>query len=151
MATRTKHGAQPTLAATESLGAAAEEAAAEAVAVAPPMRESAPLPARANGEDPLAALMESQAAVARGVAAISVEMAGMARSGFDTASRTATDLLAVKTLSEAIGLSTGFARRSFEEMVAGSAKLSEIGLRIASEASQPFLAHFGRDWPHPAR
>jgi hypothetical protein len=64
----------------------------------------------------------------------------MAFSGIDMAARTATQMLSVKTLSDVIAVNVGFACSSFDTLVSGSAKLSELGVRLAAEAAQPFLS-----------
>jgi hypothetical protein len=93
-----------------------------------------------------AALVQSQTAMARGLEALSVEVTGLAISGIDAATRTATDMLGVKTLSDAIEVNAGFTRSSFEALVGGSAKLSELGMKLATEASQPILTQLGESW-----
>jgi len=98
-----------------------------------------------------AALVESQAAVARGLEELSAEMARLARSGIDAAARTATDMLAVKTLSDAIEVNAGFTRTSLEALVGGSAKVSELGARLAAEAFQPILTQLGKGWVRAVR
>jgi len=103
------------------------------------------------GREALDALVESQAALTRGLEALGVEMAGLTILGIDAAARTATDMLAIKTLSDAIAVNAGFARSSFDTMVCGSAKLSELGVKLAAEASQPILKQLGKGWVIPAR
>jgi phasin family protein len=127
--------------------------AVETAAVPLPTPEPLPTlppPATPSGGDPLAALMESQAAVARGLTALSAELALLAQGGIDAASRNAGDLLSAKTLADAIEINTGFARHSFEALLSGSARLSEIGVRLAAEASRPIIAQFNRDWSKAA-
>ena len=82
---------------------------------------------------------------------MSVEVTGLAISGIDTATRTATDMLGVKTLSDAIEVNAGFTRSSFDALVGGSAKLSELGMKLATEASQPILTQLGKSWVKAAR
>jgi hypothetical protein len=96
--------------------------------------------------DALAALSQSQAALARGLEALSAEMAGMALSGIDTATRTATKMLSVKTLSDAIAVNAGYTCSSLDALVGGSAKLSELGVKLATETCQPILSQFGKGW-----
>jgi hypothetical protein len=103
------------------------------------------------GSEAFAALVQSQTAVARGLEALSAEMTGLAISGIDAAARTATDMLGVKTLSDAIEVNAGFTRSSFDTLVGGSAKLSELGVKLAAEASQPILTQLGRSWIKAAR
>jgi len=98
-----------------------------------------------------AALAQSQAALTRCLEALSAEMAGLALSGMNELARTATKLLAVKTLSDAIEVNAGFTCSSFEAVVTGSAKLSELGVKLAAETSQPLLSQFGKGWSKAAR
>ena len=101
--------------------------------------------------DAAAALAQSQAALARGLEALSAEMAGLALSGMNVLARTATKLLAVKTLSDAIEVNAGFTCGSLETLVGGSAKLSELGVKLAAETSQPLFGQFARGWTKAAR
>jgi hypothetical protein len=103
------------------------------------------------GREVFAALVQSQTALARGLEAMSVEVTGLAISGIDTATRTATDMLGVKTLCDAIEVNAGFTRSSFDALVGGSAKLSELGMKLATEASQPILTQLGKSWVKAAR
>ena len=101
--------------------------------------------------DAFAAVAESQAAFARGLDELSVEAAAVARRGIDAAAKSATEMLAVKTLADAIEVNAGFARRSFEAFVGGSARLSELGIKFAADAAEPILAQFSRSWLKAAR
>ena len=103
------------------------------------------------GREAFAAFVQSQTAVVRGLEALSAELTGLAFSRIDAAARTATDMLAVKTLSDAIEVNAGFTSSSFEALVGGSAKLSELGAKLAAEASQPILTQLGKSWIKAAR
>jgi hypothetical protein len=103
------------------------------------------------GSQNFAAFIRSQAALARGLEALRVEMTELTLSGLDTAARTATDMLAVKTIADAIEVNAGFTKRNFDTLIGGSAKLSELGIKLASEASQPILTQLGKDWGKAAR
>ena len=98
-----------------------------------------------------AALAQSQAALARGLEALSAEMAGLALTGMNVLARTATNLLAVKTLSDAIEVNAGFTCSGLEALVGGSAKLSELGMKLATETSQPLFGQLARRWSKAAR
>jgi hypothetical protein len=98
------------------------------------------------GSGTLAAMEESRVAMARGFDALGEEMAELARCGIDTAARTAIEMLAVKTFSEAIAVNSSFARASFDNWLGGSAKFSELGVKLAVESSRPFLAHLSESW-----
>jgi hypothetical protein len=103
------------------------------------------------GREAFAAFVQSQTAVARGLEALGAEMTGLALSRIDAAARTATGMLAVKTLSDAIELNAGFTRSSIDALVGGSAKLSELGVKLVAEASQPILTQLSRGWSKGAR
>jgi hypothetical protein len=60
-------------------------------------------------------------------------------------------MLEVKTLSDAIEVNTGFTCNSLDTLVGGSAKLSELGVRLAAETSQPIVAQFGQGWIKASR
>ena len=140
------------------------ETAVDLVAVAataaptPSIGPPPPAPKSANpadlgnfGGDAAAALAQSQAALARGLEALSAEMAGLALSGMNMVARTATKLLAVKTLSDAIEVNAGFTCSSFDTLVGGSAKLSELGVKLAAETSQPLFGQLTRGWSKAGR
>ena len=135
-------GAMPT---ATSMAAPSVEALAETV------KSASPKDLAGIGSEAFAALVQSQTAVARGLEALSAELTGLALSTIDTATRTATDLLAVRTLSDAIEVNAGFGRNSFVALVGGSAKLSELGAKLAAEASQPILKQLGEGWIRAAR
>ena len=101
--------------------------------------------------DALTALIESQAAMARGLTALGAEIADLARGGIDAATKSAGDLLSARTWADAVEINAGLARRQFEAFVDGSARLSQIGTKLAAEVSAPFVAQLSRDWTRQAR
>jgi hypothetical protein len=142
---------------------AAEPSTAEPVAPTP--MESSPKPAPAPvsvaaaprhaaaaddmfayGQQAWAALAEAQAAAARGFEALVGEINTLTRSEIAAATNSATAMLGVKTLAEAVEVNLGYARRSFDALVGSSAKLSEIGVKAAADASRPILTRFGSGW-----
>jgi len=92
----------------------------------------------------LGALAQSQAALSRGLEALSAEMTDLALSGIDTLTRTATRMLSVKTLSDAVAVNAGFTYSSLDRLVGSSAKLSELSLKLATEMSRPILNQIGK-------
>ncbi len=126
------------------------ETAAAQISLAPfaPAAEPKSAPDRPPVErNPFAALAQSQAALTRGLGALSAEMAGMALSGIDSAARTATQMLSVKTLSDAIAVNASFTCSSLDTLVGGSAKLSDAW-REARRGSRlgRFLSQLGQSW-----
>jgi hypothetical protein len=127
----------------------AEPAPAATDAVVPPGSPAAAvLGARRDdpGGDALAALEESRIALASGLEALSEEAAGLARRGIDTAARAAIQMLAVRTLSDAVAVNAGFARTSFDTWIGAAVKFSELGAKLAADSSRPFLARLGDGW-----
>ena len=120
-------------------------------AVPAPLRrgEAAAGEFRPLGHDALVAFAESQAALARGFGAFVLELTGLARSGAAVAAESATAMLGAKTLAEAIGVNFGFAQRSFDRAIEGSAKLSEIGVRLAADTARPILLRLSDAWKTP--
>ncbi len=91
-------------------------------------------------------LTESQAAVSRALQALGDELACYARRSMETMARTAIDTLAVKTWSDAVALNSRLARTSFDQWVDTAAKVSELGIKVSTEAAKPFLAKLGVPW-----
>lgn len=92
--------------------------------------------------DSFSALARSQVALE----AISAEMAGMALSGIDSSARTASEMLSFKTFSQLIALNAGLACTGLDTLIGGSARLSELGVKLASETSQSLLTQLGNNW-----
>jgi len=143
------------------VAAEAPEAAEHIEASAAAVPEGSNALASANGRSPeevvdfsretLTALAQSQAALARGLEALSAEVAGLALFGIGTAARAVTRMLGIKTLSDAIEVNASLTCGSFDAFVAGSARLSELGAKLAAETSQPLFSQLGKAWIKPAR
>jgi hypothetical protein len=138
----------PTLAEApaEAPAFAVAPAAAPTPQLPPPAESQTPEEIGQLGREAIAALAESQAAMARGLEAMSDEMAGLTRAGIDIAARSATEMLGVKTFSDAFEVNALFARKSFDSLLDGSAKLSGLGVKLAAEASRPILTQLGQGW-----
>jgi Phasin protein len=128
------------------------EAIAGQARINPPAPESSAESPQSAG-DSLHALAQSQpqAGLTRDLEVIGVEVAGMALSGIDSSARTASDMLSVKTFSEVVALNAGLACTSLDTLVGGSIKLSELAVKLASEAAQSMLAEIGKNWLPPSR
>jgi len=150
-------GTDPVAAGTPLAAEAAAEAAGLAAApeIAPPPEpvadDAAPDEIARLRRDALAAVTESQAALAHCLAAISEAMAGLGRAGIGIAAGTATDMLGVKTLSDACEVGVRFARKSCDSLLDGSAKLSGLGMTLAVEMSRPMLTQLGQSWVEVTR
>lgn len=111
-------------------------------AVTPP----APPMAAEIGADIFAAVARSRTTLARGIEALSDEVANFARHNLDTTTHTAIRMLGVRTWADAIAVNTGFARASFDHWLDSTAKVSELGLNLAFESSKSFVSEFGKVW-----
>lgn len=82
------------------------------------------------GREAIAAAMNSSAAMGTGLEAIGREVAQYAQTAFETAGEAARGLLGARTFEDVARLQSDYAKRSFEGMVARSAKLSELGFSL---------------------
>jgi hypothetical protein len=129
--------------------AAASPAATAISAPAAPRESLAPesaVTAQAGAEDAWVLCAEMQAAIARGFEAAAVEMTGLTRSAMAAAADAATALLRARTLAEAVEINAGLICGRTDAMIEGSARLSEIGVKAATDASRPILARLGASW-----
>ncbi len=107
----------------------------------PPESESVP-----PADDPWTLLAEAQIALARGVEEIAAELSCMTRSGIAATSDATIAMFGAKTFAEAIEINAGLARRGVDALIEGSTKVSEIGVRAMTQASQPILSRLGAAW-----
>lgn len=89
------------------------------------------------GRENFAAVLQANQALSQGLEAIGKEVIFFARTSFERAAETATALLGAKTFEDVFQLHTEFARGNMERMIERSAKLSELGVKVASEAMAP--------------
>lgn len=89
------------------------------------------------GRDNFAAMTKANLALSEGLQAIGHEILAYATSSFESASQTATALLGAKTLDEVIQLHSELAKAALGTLVERSAKLSEMGVALASETFAP--------------
>jgi phasin family protein len=89
------------------------------------------------GRENFAAVLRANAALSEGLEAIGKEVMGYARTSFESAAEAATALLSAKTLEDVVQLNTEFAKASLERLLERSAKLSEMGVKVANDALAP--------------
>jgi hypothetical protein len=128
--------------------------AAEKIAAVAALPQPVHTPVRSTGEElfaacrtTLAAIGDSQHAVASGVKALALEVTGIAQASLTEAGDSTAALIGARNLADAIEIQFGYARRSLAALIAGSTRLSEIGATLISEASRPIVAPLG----HPPR
>jgi len=130
--------------------AAAAPTAPEAASTRPVAASEPAMPVRAESveseaaaDDAWAAFTDMQAALARGFVEAALEVSAITRTGIAAAAAAATAMLGARTFAEAVEINAGLIRGRSDAMIAGSARLSEIGVKAVTEASRPILARFG--------
>ncbi len=89
------------------------------------------------GRDNFAAVTKANRALSQGLQAIGQQLFAYATNSLETASRTATALLGAKTLDEVMELNRALAKSTLHTVAERSAKLSEMGMVVASETFAP--------------
>jgi hypothetical protein len=133
-----------------------QDPAPPAALALPPMPlvvQPAPAIAAEISDDMLSAIAQSRAALARGLEAIGNEVASFARHSLDASARAAIQLLEAKTWADAVAVNSGLARTSFDYWLGSTAKVSELGIKLAIDWSKPLASEFGKVWSgtQPAR
>jgi phasin family protein len=89
------------------------------------------------GRENFAAVLRANAALSQGLEDIGKEVILYARRSFEQAAETATALLGAKTFEDVFQLNSEFAKTNLERLIERSAKLSEMGVKVANEALAP--------------
>jgi hypothetical protein len=89
------------------------------------------------GPGDLAAVVQANAAMAKGLEAIGQEVVGYAQYSLKSAVGAARAMIGARSLVDVIALNRDFTQTTLESFLAKSARLSEIGIRTASEAFAP--------------
>jgi phasin family protein len=88
------------------------------------------------------ALVEANSLFAKGAQELSKEYIAQAQEHLQSAASAGQAVFAAKTLQDAVQLNVDTAKAGFEKLVAGSTKLGELGIKLASEAFAPVKARF---------
>jgi hypothetical protein len=123
----------------------------------PPTPALLPVPVQSGPQDDqnrpsfYEAAVESRAVLAHGIESLSEEFATLARQSIDTTAHAAIQMLGVKTWADAVAVNTRYARISCDHWLGGTLKVVDLGIKVAFEASRPFLSKFGKVWSvtHP--
>ncbi len=90
------------------------------------------------GGDNFAAVAAANAALMNGFEEAGREIANQARRAVEGAVKTTRALLSARDAAELFSVNRSIAQNAFEEFLANSARLSEIGIRTAMRAFAPF-------------
>lgn len=138
VAVRTKIGpeqAAPPMSETKQPEARPQPASAPTVANGPFPAGCADI--AAIGRDNLAAMARANAAFVKGVEEIGQEFSGYAQRSLANGMDMARALVGVRTVSDLVALNRTIAQTTIETALANSARLSEIGIRVANETLGP--------------
>jgi phasin family protein len=95
------------------------------------------------GRENFAAVLRANAALSQGLEEIGKEVILYARRSFEQAAETATALLGAKTFEDVFQLNSEFAKTNLERLIERSAKLSEMGAKVANDALAPLGSRVG--------
>jgi hypothetical protein len=139
---------------SESLVAATAAASdvTNAAPAAPPTLRVTPPPAIAGEtpDDMFAAIAQSRAVLAQGLDAIGNEFANFARHSLDASAQAAIQMLEAKTWADAFAVNSGLAQIGLDCWLGSTAKVSEIGIRLAIDWSKPLASELEKVWGGPA-
>ena len=91
----------------------------------------------------LEALVAAGTAVSKGAEAIGQELASYNQTAFEIGAEGAKKLLGCKTIKDAFEVQSDLTRKGFDEFVAQGTKISELSVKTANEAFEPFGDRIG--------
>lgn len=91
-------------------------------------------------KDNVEAFVTSSTILAKGLEAVSKELLSFHQSQYENGVSAAKALGGVKSLKELVDLQAAFAKASFDAFLAEATKVSESGMKIVNEASEPLTA-----------
>jgi hypothetical protein len=93
-----------------------------------------------HGKETLSALVASNAALSQALERMSLELVSLARAAVESAAATGAGMVDAKSLEDVVALQYGFTKGCVERLIVGGARLSELGLKAASEVYEPLGA-----------
>ncbi len=95
-------------------------------------------------KDNAEAFFAAQTAATKGAETIGEQIYAFNRKAVDAGLETMKAMFGVKSFQDALELQTGFARERFEDLVAESAKLSELTIQTSKETVEPITARLSQ-------
>ncbi len=86
------------------------------------------------------AFVQANTILVKGFEEFSKEIMALTKASMETATTTAKAVFAAKTIKDVVALQSDFTKTSFDKFVANSSKLSELGVKVASDAIAPVTA-----------
>jgi hypothetical protein len=93
-----------------------------------------------QGKDTLSALVAANAALTQALERMSLEFVSLARAAVESAAATGAGLVDAKSFEDVVALQYDFTKGCVERLIVGGARLSELGLKAASEVYEPLGA-----------
>lgn len=93
-----------------------------------------------QGKDMLSALVAANAALGQAMGRMTLELVGLNRATVESAAATGAGMVDAKSLEDVMALHYDFTKGCVERLIAGGARLSELGLKAASEVYEPLGA-----------
>jgi hypothetical protein len=90
-----------------------------------------------QGKDTLSALVAANAAFSQAVERMSLELVGLARGVVESAAAAGAGMVDAKSVDDVVALQYEFTKGCIERFIVGGARLSELGLKAASEVYEP--------------
>lgn len=97
-----------------------------------------------QGKHTLSALVAANAALARALERMSLEVASLGRAAVESAAATGAAMVDAKSLDDVVALQYEFAKTCVARFIVGVARLSELGLEAAGEVYEPLGARAGQ-------
>ena len=93
-----------------------------------------------QGKDTLSALVAANAALSQALERMSLEWVSLGRAAVESAAAAGAGMVDAKSLDDVLALQYEFAKGCVERFIVGGARLSELGLKAASEVYEPLGA-----------
>lgn len=94
----------------------------------------------AMGRENIDAVVKSGAVMVKGMETLGQEIMAFAKASIEGNIAAANAVFGARSVNEAVDLQTQFARKSFDQAVAESAKLTEMSIKVTNEAAAPIQA-----------
>ena len=86
------------------------------------------------------AFVQANTILVKGFEELSKEIVALTQASIETAATTTKAVFAAKTIKDVVALQSDFTKTSFDKFVSNSSKLSELGVKVASDAIAPVTA-----------
>ena len=94
-----------------------------------------------QGKDTLSALVAANAAFSQALERMGLELVSLGRAAVESAAAAGAGMVDAKSLDDVVALQYEFAKGCVERFIVVGARLSELGLKAASEVYEPLGAH----------